>query len=123
MFKPTVEILEQRMAKYEAARTQLEKELARLVQRVGKIEGDLRQVKDPDWPEQAIQVENDEVLKGLDAMSRAEVIRIRAALGRIANGTYGSCANCGKAIGTERLAAIPSTITCRACSTEPRRNV
>lgn len=110
------------MTKYEAARTQLEKELARLVQRVGTIEGDLRQTKDPDWPEQAIQLENDEVLKGLDTMSRAEVVRIRAALARIANGTYGSCANCGQAIAVERLDAIPSTITCRTCSTEPRRN-
>ena len=110
------------MAKYEGARTQLEKELARLVQRVGRIEGDLRQTKDADWPEQAIQLENDEVLKGLDAMSRAEVGRIKAALARIANGTYGSCANCGQAIGAERLDAIPSAITCRTCSIEPRRN-
>jgi DnaK suppressor protein len=110
------------MAKYDAARAQLEKQLARLVQRVGKIEGDLRQSGDPDWPEQAIQVENDEVLKGLDAMSRAEAGRIRAALARIADGTYGSCATCGQPIGAERLDAIPSAITCRACSTESRRN-
>ncbi len=110
------------MARHEAARTQLERELARLVQRVGRIEGDLRQTKEADWPEQAIQHENEEVLKGLDAMSRAEVGRIRAALARIANGTYGSCATCGRAIGAERLDAIPSTITCRNCSTEPRRN-
>jgi RNA polymerase-binding transcription factor DksA len=110
------------MAKHDAARAQLEKELARLLQRVGKIEGDLRQPRDPDWPEQAIEVENDEVLKGLDAMSRAEVGRIRAALARIDDGTYGSCATCGQAIGAERLAAIPSTALCRACSTESRRN-
>jgi RNA polymerase-binding transcription factor DksA len=112
------------MSKHEAAGAQLESDLARLLQRVGKIEGDLRQSKNPDWPEQAIELENDEVLKGLDEMGRAEVDRIRAALARIANGTYGVCARCGSAISPERLKAIPSTVTCVACSnsTDPRRN-
>ena len=112
------------MAKHDRVRAELEKQLARLLQRVGAIEGDLRQAQDPDWPEQAIQRENDEVLKGLDEMSRAEAGRIRAALGRIANGTYGVCATCGQAIGAERLDAIPSALTCRTCTgaADARRN-
>ena len=112
------------MSKHEAARAQLEKQLGTLLQRVGKIEGDLRQAKSPDWPEQAIEIENDEVLKGLDEISRAEVGRIRSALGRIASGTYGACANCGQAISAERLQAIPSTVICLTCSsaTDSRRN-
>jgi len=108
------------MSQHESARVQLENQLARLLKRVGNIEGDLRRIHDRDWQEQAIEVENDDVLKGLDEMALAEVRRIRAAFGRIANGTYGVCSTCGQPIGKERLAAIPSTITCLACSAERR---
>lgn len=108
------------MSKYEAARTQLEDQLVRLLQRVGKIEGDLRRAHDRDWQEQSLEVENDEVLSGLDEMTLAEVRHIRAALQRIATGTYSTCATCGRPIGAERLAAIPTAVTCIACSTGPR---
>jgi RNA polymerase-binding transcription factor DksA len=108
------------MSKYENARTQLEDQLVRLLQRVGKIEGDLRRAHDRDWQEQSLEVENDEVLSGLDEMTLAEVRHIRAALQRIANGTYGACATCGRPIGEQRLAAIPTAVTCIACSTGAR---
>ena len=106
------------MSKHEAVRGQLEQQLARLLERVGKIEGDLRRVHDRDWQEQAIELENDEVLAGLDEMTLGEVRRLRAALRRIANGTYGVCATCGRVISEERLAAIPGALTCLTCSTE-----
>ena len=106
------------MSKHEAARTQLEQQLARLLERVGQIEGYLRQTHDRDWQERAIELENDEVLKGLDDMTLGEVSRIRGALGRIANGTYGACSTCGRTISPERLAAIPSALTCLVCSSE-----
>ena len=106
------------MSQHEAARAQLEDQLARLLDRAGKIQGDLRRTPDRDWQEQAIEAENDEVLEGLDAMTLGEVRRIRAAIWRIANGTYGTCSTCGRTIGEERLAAIPSTPTCLTCSIE-----
>ncbi len=106
------------MSQHEAARVRLKNQLARLLERVGKIEGDLRQAHDRDWAEQAIELENDEVLKGLDDITLGEVRRIRGALGRIANGTYGTCLTCGRAISAERLAAMPSALTCLTCSTE-----
>ncbi len=105
------------MTTHEAARAQLERQLARLLARTGRIGGDLRQVHDCDSAEQAVELENDEVLKGLDQLTLDEVLRIRAALGRIANGTYGVCSTCGRAISTARLAAIPSAATCLTCST------
>lgn len=108
------------MSKYETVRVQLENQLARLLTRAGKIEGDLRQARDRDWQEQAIELENDEVLKGLDEMTLGEIRRLRTALQRIANGTYGTCSTCGRAISDERLAAIPSALTCLTCSTERR---
>jgi RNA polymerase-binding transcription factor DksA len=108
------------MQKHEAARVQLEQQLARLLNRVKRIEDDLGQPHNRDWQEQATELENDEVLHGLDQMTLDEVRRIRAALARMANGTYGICSTCGRAIGDKRLAAIPSALTCLACSSEPR---
>jgi DnaK suppressor protein len=40
---------------------------------------------------------------------------IEKALGRIADGTYGDCVSCGKAIGLKRLEAIPWTPRCIDC--------
>lgn len=104
------------MATHSAQRQQLVERLGRLVNRVGKIEGDLRQVHDRDWQEAAIESENDEVLEGLDEMSRAEVGEIRAALRRMDAGQYGFCSECGKAIAAERLAAVPTASKCIWCA-------
>jgi len=42
--------------------------------------------------------------------------RIEAALQRIEDGSYGSCAECGKRIPKARLNAIPYAIECVACA-------
>jgi len=104
------------MPKHDALRKQLEERLTRLLHRVRKIEGDLRQTHDPDWTERGTELENDEVLEGLDEMTLREVAQIRAALERIESGSYGTCAACGRPISTERLIAVPSAITCVACT-------
>jgi DnaK suppressor protein len=83
---------------------------------VGRIEGDLRQTHDPDWKERATELENDEVLEGLDEMTLGEIEQIRSALKRIENGSYGTCSACGEPIATERLVAVPSATTCVACT-------
>ena len=57
------------MLEHDALRTQLETRLTRLLRRVERIEGDLRQTHDPDWQERATELENDEVLEvGLHAI-------------------------------------------------------
>ena len=40
---------------------------------------------------------------------------VRAALDRIADGTYGACAECEAAIGKKRLLAVPWAALCVAC--------
>jgi DnaK suppressor protein len=40
---------------------------------------------------------------------------IGAALGRIDDGTYGECLNCGQEIGPKRLEAIPWARYCITC--------
>ena len=106
------------MSNYPATRTRLQERHAQLLRRVGKIEGDLRSTHDPDSEERASEVENDEVLEGLDELGRAEVVQIRAALVRIEAGLYGICSACGSPIAAERLAAVPTAVTCVRCASQ-----
>ena len=45
----------------------------------------------------------------------AELSEVEAALGRIADGSYGTCSDCGEAIGWPRLNAQPTAERCIAC--------
>ena len=49
---------------------------------------------------------------------RKLITKIDEALGRIADGSYGVCEDCGGAIGVERLRARPVTTLCIACKSE-----
>ena len=95
---------------------QLQQRLSELLPRVGRIEGDLRSAHDRDWPERANELQNDEVLEGLDDMTLREVRQIRGALKRIESGNYGVCAACGEPIAATRLTAVPTAITCVQCT-------
>ncbi|MGE0257095.1 MAG: TraR/DksA family transcriptional regulator [Vicinamibacterales bacterium] len=101
---------------HEAVRERLEARVGALAQRAGRIEGDLRKALDRDWIERATQVENDQVLEGLDEMTLAELRDLRDALRRIDAGTYGICVACGRPIGDARLTALPSATTCVDCA-------
>lgn len=104
------------MADLSVLRAGLERRLAVLLRRVDRITGDLRKPADPDWQERATEIENDDVLEGLDEASRDEAAAIRVALGRIDAGTYGRCMTCGHDIGATRLAALPSATCCVGCA-------
>jgi RNA polymerase-binding transcription factor DksA len=105
------------MSKHGIVRMQLQERLDQLSRRVGRIEGDLRSTRDRDSQERASELENDEVLQGLDEMSLAEVRQIREALRRIESESYGICSDCGEPISAERLAAVPFAVTCVGCTT------
>ena len=47
---------------------------------------------------------------------REDVRRIKSALGRIEQGTYGRCVTCSSMIAPERLEAIPSADHCTRCA-------
>lgn len=51
----------------------------------------------------------------LSAQARAAVDEIDAALARIDEGTYGTCARCGRNIPKERLRALPQAELCVQC--------
>ena len=58
--------------------------------------------------------------RNLALRSNAEdlLAQIDAATQRLDEGTYGSCARCGKEISTERLEARPYAIYCITCQSE-----
>ena len=49
------------------------------------------------------------------AATRREIDQIRAALGRLTAGTFGSCIRCGGAIAAGRLEVLPHAETCIDC--------
>jgi DnaK suppressor protein len=53
--------------------------------------------------------------------SRADLARVEAALGRLDDGSYGTCTSCGNPIGAERLEAIPWAPYCIDCARKGAR--
>lgn len=103
------------MPDLEYFRTRLLGRLAELDSRLHDIEAELDAPHSKDWEELAVEREDDEVLETLGRSGQAEIIRIRAALQRLRDGTYGICARCGKRISTERLEVLPETPLCKIC--------
>ncbi|MBX7070024.1 MAG: TraR/DksA C4-type zinc finger protein [Microthrixaceae bacterium] len=62
----------------------------------------------------AEQLDND---ARLDAMTRAALADVEAALRRVELGTYGICVECGEQIPEERLELLPATPMCIRCQT------
>lgn len=104
------------MEDYTALRAHLQTRLNILANRADRIEADLRTPGDRDWPDRAIELENAEVLEGLDELTLGEVKELREAIDRIDRGVYGRCTRCGADIGAARLAALPATGTCARCA-------
>ena len=50
------------------------------------------------------------------ARARERIAEIDAAIGRLDDGTYGTCARCGQPVGEDRLAVRPTAITCVRCA-------
>lgn len=100
--------LEQRKAK-------IEERIAELTAQMQKISDDLDQPLPADLADQAIDLEDDEVLSGLGLSNQKELRLLNDALKRIADGSYGICAKCGDDISPERLDAVPYAVTCRKC--------
>ncbi|MBY3095177.1 TraR/DksA family transcriptional regulator [Rhizobium laguerreae] len=87
-----------------------------LVRRLEAIDADLCVALEKDSEERATQVENDEVLREMQAEGRDQIAAIDAAIGRLNDGTYGQCAKCHHPIGKERLTAVPYTPFCIDCA-------
>lgn len=81
------------------------------------IKGETRQLVDTalddgDWA--VVDLSEDISLRQL-GMHREVMVKIDAALGKLQEGTYGICEDCGGKISEERLKVLPFAIYCKDC--------
>lgn len=100
----------------EKYKTKIQARLIELQGRLEKVEAALDVVADKDLEDQAIELEDDEVLEGVGRAGAKEIRLLNAALARIENGTYGVCKKCEQDISSERLDAVPFALLCRDCA-------
>lgn len=103
---------------YSEIREELVEMKRRIEGRLGKISADRLKDQGPlsaDSEEQAVELQNEEVLDQLDVDSRERLVQIDAALNRMDSNTYGTCVECGEPIGVNRLKALPFAARCIAC--------
>ena len=102
----------------------LREERAHLVHQMDDLgateSGDLR--PDLDFGESfadagAVTAERTEVL-GLVESLKQRLGSVDAALAHIVSGKYGTCDNCGKEIGADRMAFRPASVLCIDCKTK-----
>ncbi|MVZ98008.1 TraR/DksA family transcriptional regulator [Sphingorhabdus sp. IMCC26285] len=96
-------------------RSKLIARLAELELRGGRIEAQLTEPMSADSEEQAIEIEDDDMLAAQDALVMQEMAAIRAALGRLDQGQYGKCFSCGEPISAARLESMPTATLCADC--------
>jgi DnaK suppressor protein len=104
------------MNEHEEIAKSLKMRLSELRTHLGKVDRELHKALPADSEEQAIELENQEALEVIERTEITEIRQIEAALQRISEGTYSTCAKCGEAIDPRRLKALPIAATCISCS-------
>ena len=104
------------MNDYEEIAEALKARLSELRTHLAKVGRELHKTLPADSEDQAIELENQEALEVIGQTESTEIQQIEAALGRISEGTYGTCAKCGEPIDPKRLKALPTAATCISCS-------
>lgn len=99
-----------------ATEATLRARLAALTSDIDGLEADRRAPLDADFAEQATELEGQDAMGGIEDSKIAEVAGIRAALARIADGSYGVCTACGCTIPAARMAAVPTATGCVNCN-------
>ena len=99
----------------------LEGRLRDLVEEAGKTCSDMRHENDGDFPDPtdlaALESDRNFLLRIKDR-ERKLIQKVKEALDRIDNGTFGICESCGRPISEKRLMARPVTTLCIECKTE-----
>ena len=97
----------------------LERTRMELMTRLERIRRDRNHVDAPlvaDFPDQAVQRQNDEVLDRLEDSSLRELGQVEHALAHLRRGGANRCESCGRVISSKRLAALPQATTCAGCA-------
>jgi DnaK suppressor protein len=101
-----------------AAKTRLEAQLVELENRQKRISRDLAEPLNRDSSEQAVEMEDDDSLRGQAALIAREIASVKRALMRIDDVTYGECVRCGDDIAPKRLEARPEAALCFECASK-----
>jgi len=99
----------------------LEGRLHALLEEAGKACNDMRQDSNGDFPDPTdrASLESDRnFLLRIKDRERKLILKVKEALDRIDNGTFGVCESCGRPISEKRLMARPVTTLCIECKTE-----
>jgi len=104
------------MTKNEDVAKALKTRLSELTDRIAEIDSELRKPLSADSEERATDLENQDSLAGIKNSEIQEIRQIQGALKRIAEGTYGVCAQCGADIDPKRLQALPIATRCISCA-------
>ena len=102
----------------------LEGRLHVLLEEAGKTASDMRQDNNGDFPDPTdrASLESDRnFLLRIKDRERKLIMKVKEALDRIDNGTFGICESCGKPISEKRLMARPVTTQCIDCKTEEEK--
>ncbi len=102
----------------------LEGRLHVLLEEAGKIASDMRQDSNGDFPDPTdrASLESDRnFLLRIKDRERKLIMKVKEALDRIENETFGICESCGKPISEKRLMARPVTTQCIDCKTEDEK--
>ena len=104
------------MSEHEEIANALKARLSELQTHHAKVGRELHKTLPADSEDRAIELENQEALEVIDQTEITEIHQIEAALKRISESTYGTCAKCGGPINSRRLKALPMATTCMSCS-------
>jgi DnaK suppressor protein len=102
----------------------LEGRLHVLLEEAGRIASDMRQDTNGDFPDPTdrASLESDRnFLLRIKDRERKLIMKVKEALDRIDNGTFGICESCGRPISEKRLEARPVTTQCIDCKTEDEK--
>jgi DnaK suppressor protein len=106
---------EENLQRYEKRLRQRQKELERAL--ASTVEEALASTANDaqDVADQAVAGYQKEMLFSQGTERNAQLRLVRQALNRIADGTYGDCVRCYRAIGVKRVEALPWTPYCIDC--------
>ena len=102
----------------------LEGRLHVLLEEAGKTCTDMRQDGDGDFPDPTdrASLESDRnFLLRIKDRERKLITKVKEALDRIDDGTFGICESCGRPISEKRLMVRPVTTQCIDCKTEEEK--
>lgn len=109
--------------KYAAIKKKLQARRAELLGEIAERDETMADITIDEPEDKSFERLEDEVLSALSGADRDEVIRIDAALGKIAEGSYGECEECGQEIAPARLEAMPDALLCINCASAAEKHV